>query len=92
MRDYLKNAIKLSNNTLNKDTILRFRNKRIGLKDVEEIAESVLFKMKSSDKSREAKYDIVKDLMKHKLKDATKCTKEAKTELNDSCSTCRFGV
>ena len=84
MRDYLKNAIKLSNNTLNKDTILRFRNKRIGLKDVEEIAESVLFKMKSSDKSREAKYDIVKDLMKHKLKDATKCTKEAKTELNDS--------
>ena len=40
--------------------------------------------MKSSDKSREAKYEIVKDLMKHKLKDATRCVKEARTELNES--------
>ena len=40
--------------------------------------------LKSSDKSREAKYDIVKDLMKHKLKDAIKCTKTARTELNIS--------
>ena len=41
-------------------------------------------KLKCSDKSREAKYTIVKDLMKHKLNDAMKCTKSAKTELNNS--------
>ena len=84
MRDYMKKAIKLSNNTMTKDTMLKFNKSKVGLKDVENIAESVMNSFKSSDKSREAKYDIVKDLMKHKLKDAIKCTKTARTELNIS--------
>ena len=76
--------MKLANNTMVKNTILKFRTARIGLKDVEDTAESIVYKMKYSDKSREAKYDVVKDLMKHKLKDALKGTKTAKTELNSS--------
>ena len=84
MRDYMKKAIKLSNTTMTKDTIFKFNQSKVGLKDVEDIAESVLSKMKSSDKSRKDKYDIVKDLMKHKLKDAIKCTKIARRELNES--------
>ena len=84
MRDYMKKAIQLSKNTMTKDTILRFNKSKIGLKDVEQIADSIVYKMKSSDKSREAKYDIVKDIMKHKLKDANNCTKVARTELNKS--------
>ena len=63
---------------------MRFNKFKVGLKDVEEIAESIVNKLKSSEKSREAKYDIVKDLMKHKIKDAINCTKSAKTELNKS--------
>ena len=43
-----------------------------------------VYKMKSNDKSREAKYHIVKDIMKHKLKDAMNCIKAARTELNRS--------
>ena len=82
MRDYLKNAIKLTNNTLTKDLMLKHKNERVGLRDVEEIAESVVFKMKSSDKSRDVKYGIVRDLMKHRLKDAMKCVKTGKIELN----------
>ena len=69
MRDYVKKASKLTNDTMIKDTILKFNQSKIGLKDVEDIADSVMNKLKSSDKSREAKYTIVTDLMKHKLKD-----------------------
>ena len=56
----MKNAIKLTNTTLTKDTILKLRKAKVGLRDVEEIADSIVYKMKSSDKSREGKYDIVK--------------------------------
>ena len=47
---------------------------RVGLSDVEKIAESVVSKLKSSDKSRNIKDDIIKNQMKHKLGDAIKCT------------------
>ena len=84
MRDYMKKAIKLSKNTVNKDTILLFNKSRVGHKDVEDIAESLVYKMKNSDKSRETKYHIVKDLMKYRLRDAIKSTESAKKELNIS--------
>ena len=84
MRDYMKKAIRLTKDTMIKDTILKFNKLKIGLKDVEEIAESIVDKLKRSDKSREAKYKVVKDLMKHKLEDAVKCIKAAKAELNVS--------
>ena len=84
MRDYMKKAIQLTKNTVNKNTILKFNKAKVGFKDVENIAECVVSKLKCSDKSREAKYEIVKDFMKHKLNDAIKCTKCAKKELNIS--------
>ena len=84
MRDYMKMAIKLCKETQTKDTILRLNKSKIGLKDVEAAAELVVTKMKSSDKSRDAKYVIVKELMKHTLKDVMKCIKSTKEELNVS--------
>ena len=84
MRDYMEKAIKLTSETMAKDTILRFKKTRVGFKDVEDVAESQVNKQKSSDKSRDAKYEIVKDMMKHKLKDALKTTKAAKKDLNAS--------
>ena len=38
MRDYMKKAIKLTKDTMIKDTILKFNKSRIGLKEVEDIA------------------------------------------------------
>ena len=81
MRDYMEKAIKLAKETLTKDIIFKFNKTRIGFKDIEEIAESLVNKQKSGDKSREAKYCIVKDLMKHRFKDVLKCTKSAKKEV-----------
>ena len=75
MRDYMEKAIKLTSETMNKDTILKCKKARVGFKDVEDIANTLVNKYKSSDKSRNAKYDIVKDLMKHRLKDSLKCSK-----------------
>ena len=80
----MKKDIRLTKDTMIKDTVLKFNKFKIGLKDVEEIAESIVNKLKRSDKSREAKYNIVKDLMKYKLQDAIKCIKVAKAELNFS--------
>ena len=74
MRDYMKKAIKLTKDTMTKDTMLKFNKCKVGLSDVEKIAESVVSKLKSSDKSRNIKDDIIKNLMKHKLGDAIKCT------------------
>ena len=84
MRDYMKKAIKLTNYTMTKNTIIKCNKYKVGLNDVEEIAESLVNKMKSCDKSRNAKYDIVKDLMKHKLKNAIKSARIAKIELEES--------
>ena len=84
MRDYVRKAIKLTNDTMTKNTILKFKNAKIGLKDVEDVASSMKRKMKSSDNSREAKYEIVNDLMKHRIKDALKCAQFAKKDLNTS--------
>ena len=80
----MKKAIKLTNYTMTKNTIIKFNKSKVGLNDVEEIAETLVNKMKSCDKSRNAKYDIVKDLMKHKLKNAIKSTRVAKKELEES--------
>ena len=50
-----------------------------------QIAQSMVSKMKSNvDKRKEAKYGIVKDLMKHRLKDANDCIKTAKVQLKNS--------
>ena len=74
----------MTKDTATKDSILKFNKFKVGHRDVENIAESIVYKQRSGDKSREAKYDIVKDLMKHRLRDALKYIKYAKTELNVS--------
>ena len=84
MRDYMRKAILVSNTTMTKDTILKFNKARIGFNDVERIAEQVVNKQKSGDKSRSTKYRIVKDLMKHKLDDSIKCIKNARVDLKKS--------
>ena len=72
MRDYMRKAIKLTKNTVTKNTMLKFNKSKVGLKEVEGIAQSIVNKFKSNDNSREAKYSIVKDLMKHVMHDAVK--------------------
>ena len=84
MRDYMRKAIMLSNHTMTKDTIFKFMKARIGFKDVEKIAENIIYKQKSGDYSRDAKYLVVKDLMKHKMNDSIKCIKTAKKDLKKS--------
>ena len=69
---------------MTKNTIFKFMKARIGFKDVEKIAENMIYKQKSGDYSRDAKYLVVKDLMKHKMNDALKCIKTAKKELKKS--------
>ena len=46
MRDYMKKAIKLNKDTAIKDTMLRFNKSKVGLEDVEDIAESIVVKLK----------------------------------------------
>ena len=78
MRDYMEKAIKLTRETVNKDTILKFKKNRVGFKDVEDIAKSLVLKQKNSDRSRDAEYSIVKDLMKHRYKDVLKSVQTAR--------------
>ena len=86
MRDYLKDAIKVTTDTLSKDRIHRFHQSKVGFKEVEQIAEQMVKQQKSSLCTRDDKYDIVKDLMKHKMKDSVRCLKISKQNLNNSKS------
>ena len=63
---------------------MKFNKLKIGFNDVEKVAEGLVNKQKHGDKSRNAKYQIVKDLVKHKLKDSVKCIKKAKEDLKKS--------
>ena len=82
--DYMKKAIQLTKDTMTKNTILKFKKSKVGLREVEDIAQSVVNRFKCSDKSREVKYDVIKDLMKHILKDTVKCASSGKRELSIS--------
>ena len=84
MRDYLKDAIKVTTDTLRKDMIHRFLRAKVGFKEVELIADQMVKQQKSSKGTREDKYDIVKCLMKKKQNDAEKCLKMSKHKLNES--------
>ena len=52
MRDYLKDAIKVTNDTIRKDMFCRFSQAKIGLKEVEQVADQMVKQFKSSDGSR----------------------------------------
>ena len=84
MRDYLKDAIKVTTDTLRKDMMFRFFRSRVGFKEVEQVADQMVKQQKSSKGTRDEKYDIVKDLMKHKKKDSVRCLKISKQTLNES--------
>ena len=84
MRDYIKSAIKVTTDTLRKDMFLKFSQARVGFKEVELVAEHLMKQHKSSDNTRNEKYEIVKDVMKHKQKDALKCLRKSRDELYKS--------
>ena len=84
MRDYLKSAMKLTMNTLTKDLILKFRNAKVGFAECERVAQNLVWQKKSGDVKRKDKYDIVKDLMKHKMKDVEECIKLSRKNLYTS--------
>ena len=77
----MEKAIKLTSETMAKGTTLKLNKNRLGFKDVEDMTQCLMQKQKSSDKARDAKYEIVKDFMKHKYSDAVKCIKSTKREL-----------
>ena len=87
MRDYVKDAIKVTTDTVRKDMILRFLRSRVGFKEVEQIAEQMVKQQKSRVGNRNDIFDIVKDLMKRKKNDAIKCVKISKQKLIKS-NTC----
>ena len=71
---------------MTKNLLLKFKNAKVGFKEVEQIAEQMVKQQKSSLCTRDDKYDIVKDLMKHKMKDSVRCLKISKQNLNKSNS------
>ena len=74
-------AIKVTNSTLTKNMMLKFRNQKVGHTEVEEMAGRLVAQQKTSDKTKEKKYQIVKDLMKHKMENVQDCEKIARKEL-----------
>ena len=82
MRDYLNDAIKVTTDTIRKDMIFRFLQSKVGFREVEQVAEQMVKQLKCSKGRREDKFEIVKDLMKHKKKDALRCQKVSKQRLN----------
>ena len=78
----MKDAIKVATDTIRKDMIFRFLQSKVGLKEVEQIAEQMIKQQKCSEGTRDDKFEIVKDLMKHKKKDAIKCVNKSKQSLN----------
>ena len=67
-----------------KNLMLKFKNQRVGFREVEDIAEQLVKKQKNSDKGRQKKYEIIKDLMKHKQNDANDDDKIVRRELKTS--------
>ena len=65
----------MTTDTLKKDMIFKFLRSKVGFKEVEQIADQMVKKLKSCQGKREDKFDIVKELMKHKKKDSIKCLK-----------------
>jgi hypothetical protein len=84
MRDFLNKSVKKTNQTLTKNLLIKLKNVKVGFVEVEEIAQHMLRQQKIGNKTRNEKYVIVKDLMKHKMLDAEKCVKESTKNLNHS--------
>ena len=84
MRDFISCAMKVTNSVLTKNVLLKFRDHRVGFREVEDMAERLLSQQKNVEKSREKKYEIVKDMMKHELKNAEDYEKFVRKELNRS--------
>ena len=63
---------------------MKFRTEKVGFREVKQIAKHLVWQFKSSKKPKTWEDDIVKDIMKHKKKDAIECTKESKEELRKS--------
>ena len=69
---------------MTKNMLMKFRNEKVGFREVKQIAQHLVWQFKSTKKSTTWEDDIVKDIMKHKRKDAIECAKESKEELRKS--------
>ena len=63
---------------------MKFRNHKVGFREVEDIADKLLSQQKNVENCRAEKYSVVKDLMKHKLNNAMKYEKEVRKQLKTS--------
>ena len=84
MRDFISNAIRKTKQTLTRNLFLRLKNLNVGFKEVEDIAEHLINQQKGIENTRKEKYEIVKDLMKHKTTNAEKYLKQVTDNLNKS--------
>ena len=84
MRDFLSNSIRKTNQTLSKNLFLKLKLLKVGFTEVEDIAEHMIRQQKVRRKTRNEKYEIVKDLMKHKMKDAEEYLKQVSDNLKKS--------
>ena len=67
-----------------KNMMLKFRNHKVGFKEVEDIAERLMVQQKNVNKNRIKKYAIVKDLMKHKMDNVLENDKMLRKDLKAS--------
>ena len=69
---------------MTKNLFLKLKNLKVGFTEVEDIAEHMIRQQKRVRKTRNEKYAIVKDLMKHKMNDAENYLKEVANNLKQS--------
>ena len=84
MRDFLNTSTRKTKQTLTRNLLLKLKNIKVGVDEVEDISEHLIGQQKSGKHSREEKYAIVKDIMKHKLNDAERVLKQVSRDLNES--------
>ena len=76
MRNFMSNTIRKTKQTLLINLFMKLKNVKVGLKEVEDISEHMMSQQKAGEKTREDKYQLVKDFMKHKMTDAEKHLKQ----------------
>jgi hypothetical protein len=69
---------------LTTNLFLKLKNLKVGVAEVEDIAEHMIDRQKVGNKTRSEKYAIVKDLMRHKMSDAERCLKQTSNYLRQS--------
>ena len=96
MRDFLNTSTRKTKQSLTRNLLLKLKNIKVGLDEVEDISEHLIGQQKSGQHSREEKYAIVKDIMKHRLGELSMVSQPIRLILVDwfvfhFCLGCFFG-